>query len=87
MTITSTPNTPGLNGYSMDTTNWLNEPRLLPKLATAEKQSRSKPAYAFLTAGTGIPAILSFTEPRKFQLVKYSVFQSGPPKAMLVVCG
>jgi hypothetical protein len=26
--------------------------------------------YAFLTAGTGIPAILRFTEPRKFQLVK-----------------
>ena len=26
--------------------------------------------YAFLTAGTGIPAILMFTEPRKFQLVK-----------------
>jgi hypothetical protein len=25
---------------------------------------------AFLTAGTGIPAILRFTEPRKFQLVK-----------------
>ena len=26
--------------------------------------------YAFLIAGTGIPAILRFTEPRKFQLVK-----------------
>jgi len=26
--------------------------------------------HAFLTAGTGIPAILRFTEPRKFQLVK-----------------
>ena len=26
--------------------------------------------YAFLTAGTGIPAILRFTEPRKFQFVK-----------------
>ena len=26
--------------------------------------------YAFLIAGTAIPAILKFTEPRKFQLVK-----------------
>jgi hypothetical protein len=26
--------------------------------------------YALLIAGTGIPAILRFTEPRKFQLVK-----------------
>jgi hypothetical protein len=26
--------------------------------------------YALLTTGTGIPAILRFTEPRKFQLVK-----------------
>jgi hypothetical protein len=26
--------------------------------------------YAFLVAGTGIPAILRFTAPRKFQLVK-----------------
>jgi len=26
--------------------------------------------YAFLIAGTGIPAILRFTEPRKFELVK-----------------
>jgi hypothetical protein len=28
------------------------------------------PPYALLVAGTGIPAILRFTEPRKFQLVK-----------------
>jgi hypothetical protein len=30
----------------------------------------SRLAYPLLTAGTGIPAILRFTEPRKFQLVK-----------------
>ena len=31
---------------------------------------RSTRFYAFLIAGTGVPAILRFTEPRKFQVVK-----------------
>jgi hypothetical protein len=52
---------------------------------TLLQSSVLSPLIAFLKAGTGIPAILSFTEPRKFQLVKYSVFQSGPPNAMFVV--
>jgi hypothetical protein len=54
---------------------------------TLLQSSVLSPLIAFLKAGTGVPAILSFTEPRKFQLVKYSVFRSGPPKAMFVVCG
>ena len=30
--------------------------------------------------GTGIPGIFTLTAPRWFRLVKYSVFQSSPPK-------
>jgi hypothetical protein len=56
-------------------------------VACLRPRSHAAGDYAFLTAGTGIPAILRFTEPRKFQLVKQSVFQSGPPKARFVVCG
>ena len=41
-------------------------------LSTLHPQPTYTPeiCYAFLIAGTGIPAILRFTEPRKFQLVK-----------------
>ena len=37
--------------------------------------------------GTGMPGIFTLTAPRWFRLVKYSVFQSSPPKARLVVAG
>ena len=37
--------------------------------------------------GTGTPGILTFTEPRWLRLVKYKVFQSSPPNAILVVAG
>jgi putative copper resistance protein D len=43
--------------------------------------------YARLVAGTGTPGIFTRTEPSAVRLVKYSVFQSSPPNAMLVVCG
>ncbi len=46
----------------------------------------SSPAQIFRT-GTGVPAIFSLTEPSVLWVVKYSVFQSSPPKAMLVVWG
>src|SRR5213594_1220215 len=41
----------------------------------------------FFPVGTGTPGIFTLTEPRWLRLVKYSVFQSSPPKAMLVVAG
>ena len=44
-------------------------------------------AYARFTAGTGQPGIFTRTDPSVLWVVKNSVFQSSPPKAMLVVCG
>src|SRR6185503_20992786 len=41
----------------------------------------------FFAAGTGRPDIFTLTEPRWVRLVKYKVFQSSPPKALLVVAG
>jgi hypothetical protein len=38
-------------------------------------------------AGTGKPAIFTGTLPTVLRLVKYSVFQSAPPKQRLVVAG
>ena len=43
--------------------------------------------YDFFTAGTGRPAIFTLTEKSVLLVVKYSVFQSSPPKARLVVAG
>src|SRR5580698_3532942 len=40
--------------------------------------------YRFAT-GTGTPAIFTLTAPNSLRVVKYSVFQSAPPKARLVV--
>src|SRR5438034_3040456 len=42
-------------------------------------------SHAFLTTGTGTPAILTLNEPRLVRVVKYTVFQSSPPKATLAV--
>ena len=42
---------------------------------------------AFFGTGTGMPGIFTFTEPTVLRVVKYSVFQSLPPKPMLVVAG
>jgi hypothetical protein len=36
-------------------------------------------------AGTGIPGIFTLTAPNSLRVVKYSIFQSAPPKARLVV--
>jgi putative copper resistance protein D len=53
-----------------------------------EQTSREGAAtYPRLVAGTGTPGIFTRTEPSAVRLVKYSVFQSSPPNAMLVVCG
>ena len=38
-------------------------------------------------AGTGTPGIFTLTVPRTVRLTKYSVFQSSPPKPMLLVAG
>ena len=43
--------------------------------------------YDRFGAGTGTPGIFTRTEPSVVRLVKYSVFQSSPPNARLVVCG
>src|SRR4051794_12030753 len=49
-------------------------------------RSRRHQCY-FIATGTGIPGTLILIEPRWVRLVKYSVFQSSPPNAMLVVTG
>jgi hypothetical protein len=41
--------------------------------------------HYFFPTGTGIPAIFTLTEPNVFRVVKYSVFQSSPPKPILLV--
>ncbi len=43
--------------------------------------------HDFFGVGTGRPAIFKLTAPRVFRVVKYKVFQSSPPNAMLVVSG
>src|SRR3954453_21112785 len=43
--------------------------------------------FCRFSTGTGIPAIFSLTENSVLRLVKYSVFQSSPPKPMFVVAG
>jgi hypothetical protein len=43
--------------------------------------------YTFLATGTGMPGIFTLTDPSMVRLVKNSVFQSSPPKAILVVAG
>jgi hypothetical protein len=48
---------------------------------------RGGAGYAFFATGTGMPATLRLTEPSMVRLVKNSVFQSLPPKPMLVVAG
>src|SRR5262252_4087975 len=48
---------------------------------------RTGPAHVFFTAGTGIPGIFTLKDPIMVRLVKNSVFQSSPPKAILVVAG
>src|SRR6516165_6203507 len=60
--------------------------RSRPRASTKDNQ-RLWCTYDLFGDGTGTPAILRLTEPRKFALVKYNVFQSGSPKAMFVVCG
>jgi hypothetical protein len=40
---------------------------------------------AFFGTGTGMPGTFRFTEPTVLRVVKNSVFQSLPPKPMLVV--
>ena len=40
--------------------------------------------FCRFSTGTGIPAIFSLTEKSVLRLVKNSVFQSSPPKAMLI---
>jgi hypothetical protein len=58
--------------------------------ALRTRSSTRYPTYApqvFFTAGTGIPGIFTLKDPIIVRLVKNSVFQSSPPKAMLVVAG
>jgi copper resistance protein D len=55
--------------------------------ANEHTSGESAAPYARLVAGTGTPGIFTRTEPSAVRLVKYSVFQSSPPNAMLVVCG
>jgi alkylation response protein AidB-like acyl-CoA dehydrogenase len=40
------------------------------------------PAHVFFTAGTGMPGIFTLKDPIMVRLVKNSVFQSSPPKAI-----
>src|SRR5258708_25016225 len=59
-----------------------------PPLHDLRSRSRLNSAQpVFFGAGTGRPPTLRLTEPRWVRLVKYKVFQSSPPKAMLVVAG
>ncbi len=52
-----------------------------------EQTSYDAAPYDRFGAGTGTPGIFTRTEPSVVRLVKYSVFQSSPPNARLVVCG
>jgi hypothetical protein len=45
------------------------------------------PFHAFFATGTGMPGIFTLTDPIMVRLVKNSVFQSSPPKPILVVAG
>jgi copper resistance protein D len=58
----------------------------LPPGNDATSRYRAAP-YDRFGAGAGTPGIFTRTEPSAVRLVKYSVFQSSPPNAMLVVCG
>jgi hypothetical protein len=49
--------------------------------------TRTGPAHVFLIAGTGMPGIFTLKDPIMVRLVKNSVFQSSPPKPILVVAG
>jgi len=49
-----------------------------------EERDASKHAIYRLTAGTGIPGILTLTAPGWLHVAKNKVFQSSPPKARLV---
>ena len=57
----------------------------LPPGNEATSRYRAVP-YDRFGAGTGTPGIFTRTEPSAVRLVKYRVFQSSPPNAMLVVC-
>src|SRR5215470_2813403 len=45
------------------------------------------PFHAFFATGTGMPGIFTLTDPIMVRPVKNSVFQSSPPKPILVVAG
>jgi len=52
------------------------------------KSAFARPScYTFFATGTGMPGIFTLTDPSMVRLVKNSVFQSSPPKAILVVAG
>ena len=51
------------------------------------KRPQARRYDAFFGTGTGMPGIFTFTEPTVSRVVKNSVFQSLPPKPMLVVAG
>src|SRR5215475_8105006 len=48
---------------------------------------RDLPFHAFFATGTGMPGIFTLTDPIMVRPVKNSVFQSSPPKPILVVAG
>src|SRR5215467_15125275 len=52
-----------------------------------ERPLPTLPFHAFFTTGTGMPGIFTLTDPIMVRLVKNSVFQSSPPKPILVVAG
>jgi hypothetical protein len=58
---------------------------LSARLTLLAIRPENRPVRLFFGTGTGMPGIFTFTEPRVLRVVKNSVFQSSPPKPILVV--